>query len=138
MPLRLTVNPRSGYPLYLQIVDQVQRAIAIGALQPGEQLPTVKQLSSELVINASTVAKALNELEHLGVITSVPGRGTYVSQQGAGDAVRQTVESTIAEGVERVVREAHALGIDGRVVREIFDRAYVASYETEHTGDPAE
>src|SRR5580704_14020582 len=102
MPLRLTVNPRSGYPLYLQIVEQVQRAIAIGVLQPGEQLPTVKHLSGDLVVNASTVAKALNELEHLGVITSLPGRGTYVSMRGAADAARQTVESTLVEGVERL------------------------------------
>jgi DNA-binding transcriptional regulator YhcF (GntR family) len=99
-------------------------------------LPTVKQLSSDLVINASTVAKALNELEYLGVITSVPGRGTYVSKDDAAGAARQTVESTIADGVERVVREARALAIDGPVLRDLFNRAYAASYESDRNGDP--
>jgi GntR family transcriptional regulator len=138
MPLRLTLNPRSGYPLYLQIVDQVQRAIAIGVLQPGEQLPTVKQLSSDLVINASTVAKALNELEHVGAITSVPGRGTYVGKEGTAGAARRIAEHTIAEGVDRVVREARALAIDGQILRELFDRAYAASYEPDRHGDSTE
>jgi GntR family transcriptional regulator len=134
MPARLTVNPRSGYPLYLQIVDQVERAIAIGLLCPGEQLPTVKQLSGELVINASTVAKALNELEHRGAITALPGKGTYVSQGGVALAVERTVATTVGEGVERVVREARALAIEGRVLRDLFERAYAATYGAERVG----
>jgi GntR family transcriptional regulator len=136
MSLKLAVNPRSGYPLYLQIVDQVQRAIAIGALRPGEQLPTVKQLSSQLVINASTVAKALNELEHLGLITSIPGRGTYVGRDGAEHAARQNAEKTIADGFERVVREARALAIDGAALRHLFNTAYTALYDTDPPENP--
>lgn len=134
MPARLTVNPRSGYPLYLQIVDQVERAIAMGLLRPGEQLQTVKELSSELVINASTVAKALNELEHRGAITALPGKGTYVSEGAVALAVDRIAENTLGEGVERLVREAKALAIEGGVLRDLFDRAYAASYGVERPG----
>lgn len=135
MPVKLAVNPRSGYPVYLQIVDQVQRAVAIGILQPGEQLPTVKQLSGELIVNASTVVKALNELEHRGVIAALPGRGTYVSERGASIAARLSAQTTIAEGFDTVVREARALALDGQILRDLFERAYLATYEPDHVGD---
>lgn len=136
MPIRLNVNPRSGFPLYLQIIEQIQRAVAIGVLQPGEQLPTVKRLASELVINASTVAKALRDLERLRVVTSLPGRGTYISENGATLAARLTAESAVAEGVARVVREARSLEIDGEMLRNLFERAYSISYEPGREGAP--
>ena len=135
MPFHLTVNPRSGYPVYLQIVQQVERAIAIGLLQPGEQLPTVKQLAKDLVINPSTVAKALRDLEHMDLITTVPGRGSYVSENGRALALQQTVESTVAEAVERVVREARSLAVDGSALRALFDGAYSRVYAADHDGE---
>lgn len=138
MPLRLNVDPRSGYPLYLQIVEQVQRAVAIGVLQPGEQLPTVKQLAGDLVINPSTVAKALRELEYLHVATSRPGRGSYVSENGTALAAQHAAESTVAEVVERAVREARSLAIEGKVLRDLFERAYSLWYATRHNGEPME
>jgi len=138
VPLHLNVDPRSGYPLYLQIVEQVQRAIAIGVLVLGEQLPTVKQLASDLVINPSTVAKALRELEHLNVVTSRPGRGSYVSENGVALAVQHAAESTVAEVVDRAVREARSLAIEGHVLRSLFERAYSLWYATRHDGEPLE
>ncbi|MGB6062209.1 MAG: GntR family transcriptional regulator, partial [Candidatus Aquilonibacter sp.] len=78
MPLYLHVDPGNGLPVYLQIVDQVRRAVAIGILKPDEQLPTVKQLAGDLVVNPATVGRALRELEHLEIIRSVPGRGAFV------------------------------------------------------------
>jgi len=136
VPLHLNVDPRSGYPLYLQIVEQVQRAIAIGVLVPGEQLPTVKQLASDLVINPSTIAKALRELEHLRVVTSRPGRGSYVSENGVALAARQTAERTVAEVVDRAVREAWSLAIEAHVLRDLFERAYSLWYAPVTTESP--
>ena len=63
MPAVLTVDPRSGVPIYLQIVEQVKRSVALGVLQAGEQLPTVKQLALDLTINPNTVARAYRDLE---------------------------------------------------------------------------
>ncbi len=134
--LHLNVDPRSGYPLYLQIVEQVQRAIAIGVLVPGQQLPTVKQLASDLVINPSTIAKALRELEHLHVVTSRPGRGSYVSDNGTALAAQQTAEGTVAKAVDRAVREARSLAIEGQVLRGIFERAYLLWYTPVTTETP--
>lgn len=135
MPCTFNVNARSGYPVYLQIVQQVQRAIAIGALVPGEQLPTIKQLSRDLVVNPSTVVKALQELEHLGVITTLPGRGSYVSERATDVSRQQSAEIIVGEALERAVSDAQSLGIDGDVVRQLFDRAFSARYLRNSKGE---
>ena len=71
----LKPNPASGVPIYLQLMEQVKHAIETGALRPGEQLPGIRPLAVELVINVNTVAKAYRELEHEGVIEPRPRRG---------------------------------------------------------------
>src|SRR2546427_5326215 len=72
-------NPSSGVPIYLQLMEQVKHAIETGALRPGEQLPGIRPLAEELVINPNTVAKAYRELEHEGVIELRHGAGAFVS-----------------------------------------------------------
>ena len=72
-------NPSSGVPIYLQLMEQVKHAIETGALRPGEQLPGMRPLAEELVINPNTVAKAYRELEHEGVIELRHGAGAFVS-----------------------------------------------------------
>lgn len=73
------VNPSSGVPIYLQIEAQVKNAVAAGALKPEQALPSVRKLASDLSINPNTVARAYLELERDGVISAVPGGGTYVA-----------------------------------------------------------
>jgi GntR family transcriptional regulator len=72
-------NPSSGVPIYLQLMEQVKHAIETGALRPGDQLPGIRPLAEELVINPNTVAKAYRELEHEGVIELRHGAGAFVS-----------------------------------------------------------
>jgi GntR family transcriptional regulator len=74
------VNPSSGLPLYVQIESQVKNAIAAGALQPHQALPSVRNLAAGLGINPTTAARAYQNLERDGVITTVPGGGTYVAE----------------------------------------------------------
>jgi GntR family transcriptional regulator len=73
------VNPSSGVPIYAQIEIQVKNAIAAGALKEGHPLPSVRKLAAELGINPTTTARAYQNLERDGVITTVPGGGTYVA-----------------------------------------------------------
>ena len=75
-------NPSSGVPIYLQLMEQVKHGIETGALRPGEQLPGIRPLAEELVINPNTVAKAYRELEHEGVIELRHGAGAFVSANG--------------------------------------------------------
>jgi len=73
------VNPSSGVPIYAQIQTQVKNAVAAGALRRDQPLPSVRKLAAELGINPNTVARAYQELEREGVISTVPGGGTYVA-----------------------------------------------------------
>src|SRR6202035_4305567 len=72
-------NPASGVPIYLQLMEQVKHAVETGALRAGEQLPGIRPLSEELVINPNTVAKAYRELEHEGIIELRQGAGAFVA-----------------------------------------------------------
>ena len=72
-------------PIYLQLMEQVKHAIETGALRPGDQLPGIRPLAEELVINPNTVAKAYRELEHEGVIELRHGAGAFVSGQAASE-----------------------------------------------------
>src|SRR4249919_3242791 len=95
----LRPNPSSGVPIYLQLMEQVKHAIETGALRPGDQLPGIRPLAEELVINPNTVAKAYRDLEHEGVIELRHGAGAFVAGQArarkATDAIRagQTIVS---------------------------------------------
>ena len=84
MTILLRPNPSSGVPIYLQLMEQVKHAIETGALRPGEQLPGIRPLAEELVINPNTVAKVYRELEHEGVIELRHGSGAYISESEAG------------------------------------------------------
>jgi GntR family transcriptional regulator len=77
----LSLDTASGVPIYRQIVDWVKVAIAGGKLTPGEQLPTVRQLAVDLNVNYNTVARAYLELEHLGVVHTLRGKGTFIAER---------------------------------------------------------
>ena len=77
----LSIDAKSGVPFYRQIIEQVKFAIARGDLQPGDQLPTVRQLAVDLSINPNTVIRAYRELEIGGVLETQQGSGTYVGQK---------------------------------------------------------
>lgn len=75
------LDPQSGVPVYRQLIDQVMGGIAAGALSPGDQLPTVRQVAVDLSINPNTVVRAYRELEIRSVLDSQQGTGTFISQQ---------------------------------------------------------
>jgi GntR family transcriptional regulator len=73
------INASSGLAIHMQIETQVKHAIAAGALKQGQALPSVRKLAAELGINPTTAARAYQNLERDGVITTIPGGGTYVA-----------------------------------------------------------
>jgi GntR family transcriptional regulator len=72
------LNPSSGIPLYLQLMEQIKHAVETEAIRPGDQLPSVRKMAEELVINPNTVARVYRELERDGVIEVRHGAGAYV------------------------------------------------------------
>src|SRR5688572_12087904 len=75
----INLDPNDGRPLYLQIMDDVRRAIVVGSLRAEDPLPSVRELAAELVVNPRTVSQAYQELEREGVIYVRRGQGTFVS-----------------------------------------------------------
>ena len=123
MPAVLTVDPRSGVPIYLQIIEQVKRSVALGVLAPGEQLPTVKQLALDLTVNPNTVAKAYRELERDEIIETSPGRGSFVRGDGVAQSARSAASDVTAEALTQAVREARSIGLTTSQVRAHFEAA---------------
>ena len=81
MAIKIILDLKSGVPFYRQIIDQVKSAMATGRLEPGDRLPTVRQLAVELSINPNTVSRAYTELELTGLVETQMGSGTFVGQR---------------------------------------------------------
>ena len=116
----LRPNPSSGVPIYLQLMEQVKHGIETGALRPGEQLPGIRPLAEELVINPNTVAKAYRELEHEGVIELRHGAGAFVS---ANARAKKTTDKLRAGQtlVTAAVDRLRARGVTDEEIRRLLD-----------------
>jgi len=79
--IKVLLDLKSGVPFYRQIIDQVKSAIATGMLEPGDRLPTVRQLAVDLSVNPNTVSRAYTELELTGLVETQLGSGTFVGQR---------------------------------------------------------
>ena len=109
-----TLNPGSGVPSYLQVVQQVEQALRLGHLQPGDQLPTVKQVVGELAINPNTVFKAYRELENLGLVEGRQGVGTFVLRRPQGPPPSTLVR--LARSLDRWITSARSEGLDDAAI----------------------
>jgi GntR family transcriptional regulator len=101
---------RSGDSIYTQIVTQVRQMVAAGVLRPGDQLPTVRQLATDLRVNFNTVARAYRLLDEEGVISTQQGRGTYILEQPLPADQRKVRRQRLAELAERFIADAVRLG----------------------------
>ncbi|MDQ6780711.1 MAG: GntR family transcriptional regulator [Candidatus Eremiobacteraeota bacterium] len=132
-----TVDPHTGVPIYLQLMEQVKRAVALGVLAPGERLPTVKQLASELTVNPNTVARAIRELEREGVIETSQGRGSFVRGDHAVDTAAQGLAGAAASSLDAAVRETKSMGLARKTVHALFDQALERWYPNDDTEEQA-
>jgi len=114
-------NPALGVPIYLQLMEQVKHAVETGALRPGEQLPGIRPLAEELVINPNTVAKAYRELEHEGVIELRHGAGAFVAGQ-AQAKTKKTDNLRAAQAlVAALVEKLRARGVTEDEIRRLVE-----------------
>lgn len=116
--MRFYLDVRSGLPVYRQIIDQVHAARASGAIRPGDQLPTVRQLAVDLSINPNTVLRAYRELELTGALTTHQGTGTFVT-----DAKIERNEAERERKLDQLTAEFVArAGREGFTVKELRNR----------------
>jgi GntR family transcriptional regulator len=109
--MQLHISPRDGVPIYRQIVNQVQYLVAAGRLAPGDELPPIRALAEQLVVNPNTVARAYLELERSGLVIKRHGSGTYVSENGS-PLKRGERLKLLAQRADALLAEARHLDID--------------------------
>src|SRR5262252_7855189 len=101
--MSLQLNPSSGVPLYLQLIEQIKHAIETGALRAGDQLPSVRQMAEELMINPNTVVRAYRELEHEGVIELKHGSGAFICESIVPRAkLMQKAHAVVEQAIDRL------------------------------------
>jgi len=117
------LNPASGVPLYLQLMEQVKHAVETGALRRGDQLPAIRVLAQELVMNSNTVVRAYRELEHEGIVELRHGLGAFISDsvEARGKSLRKA-QAIVQSAVERL----QSLGITEQEMRRLFENELAA------------
>lgn len=115
-------NHSSGVAIYVQLMEQVRHAIETGALRTGDQLPPIRKVAEELVVNPNTVAKVYRELEHEGVIELRHGAGAFVAAGRGAEPEERAERLRRGQGVVRgALAKLDALGLSAEEVRRLFE-----------------
>jgi GntR family transcriptional regulator len=118
--MQFHLDQRSGLPMYLQIVQQVKEALRLGLLDVGDQLPTVREVVASIAINPNTVAKAYRELEHAGLVSATPGRGTFISNTLAADSIEH--HAALRRDLLGWLAQAQRAGMDDESILALVSR----------------
>ena len=113
--MEFRIDPASRQPIYRQLAGQIREAIATGRLGCEEQLPSVRELSRQLVVNPNTIARVYLELEREGILNTRPGRGVFVARP-RGDLTRKARRERLVQALDGVLTEAVHLGFTGEEV----------------------
>jgi GntR family transcriptional regulator len=104
------INPRSAMPIYVQVTEQIRQRVAAGVLVPGDQLPSVRELASQLLINPNTAVRIYRDLEREGLLEFRRGQGTFVSERAKALAESDRLR-LLAKRLEGVVEQARTFGV---------------------------
>lgn len=128
----LRLNQSSGVPLYVQLMDQIKHAIETGELQAGEQLPTIRKVAEDLVMNANTVARAYRELEHAGVIELRHGTGAFVSESVISRAkIMRKAQAIVQAAMEKLA----ALRLSEDEIRRLVENELALARAFQNSGE---
>jgi GntR family transcriptional regulator len=137
--IRFRLDPRSGLPAYRQLADQVRHAVSLGRLRPGDRLPSVREVVSQITINPNTVHRAYRELEIAGVAEARQGLGTFIATQHNGQIPAAASEQEeLLRLLAAWVARARQAGLDDEALRalvnEALDRATSSHFENVRKG----
>ncbi|MEA3403072.1 MAG: GntR family transcriptional regulator [Armatimonadota bacterium] len=120
--MHISIDPKSSTPLYSQIQEEIRLAVAAGVLQPGDQLPRVREQAEELRVNPNTVARAYRELQGDGLLVARQGSGTFVS--GEAEAMgRREQRRVLQQMLDEAARTAANLGVSRADFSALAERA---------------
>ena len=132
---RFRLDLRSDSPIYQQIVDQIKAQIVGGELEPGDQLPTVRALATDLRINFNTVARAYRILDEERIISTQQGRGTYITEQPPPRVTERMRRESLEALARRYVSESVRLGFADSDIRQMVNEQLKARKEESSKGD---
>lgn len=132
--MNLHISPSAGTPIYRQIVEQVKFLIAADRLRPDDELPPVRVLAQQLLINPNTVARAYRELETAGLVYKRRGAGTYVSD-GNSPLARKERRRILAERADALLVEAGHLGFELNDVQALLRERHAKLYQPERKAE---
>ena len=118
-PLTLHIDFRSGLPIYIQIVQQIESQLAAKILKPGDQLPTVRALAAELRVNFNTVARAYRMLDESRIISTQQGRGTYITEIPPPEVTEKLRQESLQALANRYISETKRLNFSEREINQM-------------------
>jgi GntR family transcriptional regulator len=121
------LDTRTGVAPYLQLVHQVRRALKLGLLHEGDQLPTVKEVVARVAINPNTVLKAYRELEHDGLVSARPGVGTFVTRTLSDSSL--SAHGPLRQELGRWLAKAERAGLDDESIEALFRDTFRSTRE---------
>jgi GntR family transcriptional regulator len=131
--MRIHISTTDGVPIYQQIVNQVKYLIGSGRLAAGDELPPIRVLAEQLVVNPNTVARAYRELEGAGIVEKRRTAGTYVSDQGSPLARRERLK-ILTQRIDALLAEARQMDVTFEDVIKIAERRHSAMLTTSSEG----
>jgi GntR family transcriptional regulator len=129
MALFLKLAPVTGQPLYLQLMQQIRHAAETGALQDGDQLPSIRALSDELVVSPNTIVKAYSELAHEGLLELRHGAGAFLSVKRRTRSLTDRVQAS-RRRIGNLIEELRDEGLLDDEIRRAFEAELTSSVET--------
>jgi len=134
--MKIQVDFRSSQPIYVQVVEQIRQMVAQGELKHGDQLPTVRQLATELRVNFNTIARAYRILDEAGLISTQQGRGTYIWEAPSESTLNRLRQENLDELTRRYVSDADRLGASPDEIRRNIEQQLQAWQEKSQTSEP--
>jgi GntR family transcriptional regulator len=128
--MRLNISPSDGVPIYLQIVNQIKYLVASGRLVPEDELPPIRTLAEQLVVNPNTVARAYRELEMAGIVYKRRTAGTFVSDGGSPLARTEQLR-ILSQRADALLVEARQMGFDAEEVIDLIRERLAALADPE-------
>ena len=127
--MQIRISPGDGAPVYQQIVNQVKYLAASGQLAPGDELPTIRELAEQLLVNPNTVARSYRELEAEGIVATNRGGGTRIAEMRSPLALKER-RRILAEGADLLLTRAAQLNVDlDELIRIVRQRADLMNRE---------
>jgi GntR family transcriptional regulator len=130
--MNLELDFRSGIPIYLQVVERIKERLASGQLKPGDQLPTVRSLASDLRVNFNTIARAYRIMDESGIISTQQGRGTYILEMPPPEVIGSMRVKALEDLTQRYIADAERLGVAPDVLIKILNEQLVRQQESDN------